>query len=116
MIRHPFNSFWIPLALAGATLFASYDMTNSLSPVAITTCRASAALLVIVAGVLAYRARSLGRRLRGGTGGHATVVGDGSQALGGRGGDAQSGLGGSGGNAVVRGNDSIARGGDGGSS
>jgi hypothetical protein len=115
MAKHPFGTFWIPLLISAAFLLVGFGLpalSIPLSRTIVATCIAVAVLMVILAGVLAYRTQSSGG---GGSGGSAKVEGNDSSATGGRGGDNRSGGGGgAGGNASVRGNMSTAKGGDGG--
>lgn len=117
MSRHPYDTFYIPLALGIAMLLAGLG----LPAVGITISHSLAWLLnmcalLLIGGtcMVAYRVRKNAAAGRGGRGGTASATGDGNVAVGGKGGDSNGGTGGAGGHATVRGNNSVARGGDGG--
>lgn len=115
MTKHPFDTFWIPLLLGIAALAASISLPVTAPPWAGYALYATAAAMVILAGILAYRAHGQKQlSTRGGRGGSAESHGSGNTVAGGRGGDANGGIGGAGGNAIAKGNNSVARGGDGG--
>ncbi len=110
-------TFWIPLLLGIATVALGLGLPTmgiNLPVGSSVVAVALAVLLIIWAGILAYRARAQTDTLGGGRGGHAWVEGNFSRAIGGRGGEAVKHAGGTGGNASVRGNNSTAKGGDGG--
>jgi uncharacterized membrane protein YgcG len=116
MSRHPYETFYIPLLLAIATITASLALSlNALPAWAKVALYVVASVLVLFAGILAYQVRKSSKPSgRGGRGGIAESFGSGNTVTGGKGGDANSGVGGAGGNAVVRGNNSVVKGGDGG--
>jgi hypothetical protein len=103
--------FWIPLLLGGAGIAGGWALATDRY-----TREAWAIVLVLCVGaaVLAYRLPAAIGGKRAGQGGNASVHGDHSEAIGGRGGDAGTGVGGKGGDAAVEGNTSKATGGDGG--
>ena len=110
--------FWIPLLLAVAFLCFGLGLpTLGISlPMWLTEATVALGLVLIVcAGVLAYRQRPpAGSPAMGGEGGKASAKGTDSYAKGGRGGNAGSGSGGAGGTANARGKRSAAEGGEGG--
>ena len=116
MSKHPFDTFYVPLLLAVAALAVGVSWSaNELSQWVSITLYTFAAVLVVSAGVLSYRANNRKKHLsRGGRGGSAESYGSSNTVAGGKGGDANVGIGGTGGNAIVKGNNSIAQGGDGG--
>lgn len=116
MSRHPFDTFYIPLLLTLATVAVGVPLSGNELPRWVSIALyAFAAILVVFAGVLAYRIHSQKKHLpRGGRGGIAESYGSGNTVAGGKGGDANGGIGGAGGSAIVKGNNSFARGGDGG--
>jgi hypothetical protein len=123
MSKHPSATFWIPLLLTLFGLLLGIGLPallKSPSPAIIIASSVFAVMLLVLAGVLAYRTHKKGGEARGGHGGGADVSGDNSTAIGGHGGashdgGASHGLGGGdGGRARVRGNRSVAKGGDGG--
>lgn len=117
MSDHPHDTFYIPLLLGVAALLVGFGLPAlgvTVSHSIAWTLNVSAPVLVIAAGILAYRTRKKSVVGRGGRGGSATTVGDGNTAHGGKGGNANGGIGGDGGHAAVRGSGSVARGGDGG--
>jgi len=113
MNRHPIESFWVPLLVSIACLII--PMINDLPDWATVASYFIALASLIGAGFLAYQAqRSKVAAGRGGSGGSAEVIGDGSRAIGGAGGDGNGRVGGSGGDAKVVGKKSVAKGGKGG--
>jgi hypothetical protein len=116
-MRHPLESFYIPLLFwIAATLVALAQpvLQISISHGVAIAMNALALLLLIVGGLLGYRALAGAKAGHGGKGGRAISVGDDNQATGGDGGAANGGSGGNGGDAIVRGNRSTAKGGKGG--
>lgn len=115
MSKHPFDTFYIPLLLGIATLAASIPFSVTVPQWVGYTLYAVTAVMVVFAGILAYRAHGQKKpSTRGGRGGNAESHGSGNTAAGGKGGDANGGIGGDGGNAIVKGTNSVVRGGDGG--
>ncbi len=118
MENHPTESFWVPLLLTAAGLFAGWgapEILNTPTTWVVWVCRSVAVVLVVAAGVLAYRILRNRSLRKGGRGGAARVEGHDSEAVGGAGGSSASGgLAGDGGSASVKGNRSRARGGAGG--
>lgn len=117
MSRHPYDTFYIPLALGIAMLLGGLGLPAvgvTISHTVAWLLSASAVLLIGGTCVVAYKVRKNAAVARGGRGGTASVTGDSNVAFGGKGGDSTGGIGGAGGNATVRGNNSVARGGDGG--
>lgn len=117
MSRHPFDIFYIPLAIGIAMLLAGLGLPAL--GVAISHKIAwllNICALLLIAGTcwIAYRVRKNDADGQGGRGGNASATGDGNISIGGKGGDSTRRTGGSGGHATVRGNNSVARGGDGG--
>ncbi|CAG4890610.1 hypothetical protein LMG31841_01164 [Paraburkholderia saeva] len=117
MSRHPFDTFYIPLAIGIAMLLAGLGLPAigvAISHTIAWLLNVSALLLIAGTCWVAYRVRNNGTGERGGRGGNASATGDGNISIGGKGGDSTGGIGGTGGHATVRGNNSVARGGDGG--
>lgn len=115
MSKHPFDTYYIPLLLTISALLMGIPFSVNVPQWVSLTLYAFAAVTVVLAGILAYRAHSQKKpSSRGGRGGSAESHGSGNTVGGGRGGDANGGIGGAGGDAIVKGNNSVARGGDGG--
>ena len=118
MSKHPSATFWIPLLLTlSGPLFGIGlpALLKSPSRAIVVASTVFGAMLLIVAGVLAYRTHKERGKPPGGREGDAEVSGDDSTAIGGHGGASRGLGGGDGGRARVRGNRSVAKGGDGGS-
>lgn len=116
-MRHPVESFYIPLLLWIASVLVAIAqpvLQISISYGEAVAMNALAILLLVAGGLLGYRALPGAKAGRGGQGGRATSVGDDNRATGGDGGAANGGIGGRGGDAMVRGNRSTAKGGKGG--
>lgn len=115
MLKHPVDTYYIPLLLTAATIAVGIPWSVDVPRWIGFTLYALAAGMVVFAGILAYRAQKQKKpTTRGGRGGNAENLGSGNTVEGGKGGVANGGIGGTGGNATNKGHNSVVRGGDGG--